>query len=272
MAHQAAVRKVQGVAELSDEVLMAYADGALSPADQQRVAAILEDRPDYAEKVKRFRESQALLRDSLGALDQSIPAEWVEQIRRAPIAATATVTDLAGARAIRTGAKPSAARSSWLPVAMAAAISLMIGAIGGWVIKPRAMSATDGAEVVAQGTVRSVLEGGVSGAVAEIAGGGGATVKPIATFKAKDGRYCRQYEIDRAGSDTIEGIACRTGSGGNWQVRYHADKTATAAGRRMAPAEGRPQKPIDAAVASLAAGGNLDAAEEARIMRDGWKP
>ena len=49
------------VAEISDELLMAYADGALDPADRATVEAALQQHPQYREKVEKV-QSDAQIR------------------------------------------------------------------------------------------------------------------------------------------------------------------------------------------------------------------
>lgn len=80
------------------------------------------------------------------------------------------------------------------------------------------------------------------------------SVTATATFRAGDGRWCRQYRL----TGTIEGagIVCRTG--GEWQSVARADSsdsTGTLAAERQ----------------RLAAGGDLSTNEEAAVIADGWR-
>ena len=46
------------MADLSDEVLMAYADGLLNPAERASVEASIREHPEYQQKVERFRATR----------------------------------------------------------------------------------------------------------------------------------------------------------------------------------------------------------------------
>ncbi len=131
------------VAELSDETLMAFADGALDAVERRRVADILVDRPDLREKVRAFeRTSLPIQRAYDGIFEAPVPANLIEMVRRMPIgAAPVPVADLAAARqarkvqsAHRSGHAAAGAgrRLSWQATAMAASLCLVLGAGAGW--------------------------------------------------------------------------------------------------------------------------------------------
>ena len=57
------------VSVVSDEVLMAYADGALDPAEREAVEAIIERHPECRQKVEKYRATlaplQSLFRETI---------------------------------------------------------------------------------------------------------------------------------------------------------------------------------------------------------------
>ena len=95
---------------LLDEELHAYADNQLSRERAEEIAAVLAREPALAARVAEIRRQNAQLRD---ALDPWLAEPLPEKL----VAAAAS-----GARK----------RSQWLPVALAAAASLVLGVGLGW--------------------------------------------------------------------------------------------------------------------------------------------
>src|SRR5262245_50400212 len=128
------------VSVVSDEVLMAYADGALDPAERIAVEAALHRHPEYRQKVEKYQATgapiQALFRettriDHLGHLIDQI--RWAEL---APAPATlrpAEVRRLPQGRVVP-GRRPPLQQS--YRVAIAASVALLFGAALGWMLQP----------------------------------------------------------------------------------------------------------------------------------------
>jgi len=96
---------------LSDEELHAYADNQLAGERASEVAAALAREPASAARVSEIRRQNALLRDALDPwLAEPLPRELLSA-------------------AARSAARP---RRRWLPAALAAAASLVLGIGLGW--------------------------------------------------------------------------------------------------------------------------------------------
>ena len=268
------------MAELSDELLMAYADGELEPVERRRVEALLADSPELQDKVRRFEMTRLPLQQAYDpVLREAVPSALVDLIRRSAVDRGA-VADLARERAARVSSKAvrpeplsGSARSSasWRPVALAASVGLMIGAAGAWFGKPAERGPASSA-LVAEGIVRHALETGRSGEIVRSSSADLAEVKPVVTFRSKDQQFCRQYELGRSGVAQFEGVACRQAAGA-WEIKFHAEKAPRVAGPgKIAPAGSRQPSALDAQVERVIDGGILDPAEEQRTIEGRWKP
>ena len=159
--------------------------------------------------------------------------------------------------------------SIWKYTSIAASIGLFIGCASGWYAgasskaSGAASSLVAGAGFRAVGSVRNVLETASSGVAAVITlGEADARITPVATFRSKDQRFCRHYEIDSAGK--YEGVACRSASGA-WDILYHGKVVAKSMTEGARPAGS------DTAIDTIIDGGVFGAAEEQKLIKEGWK-
>jgi len=178
--------------------LMAYADGELAPEEAAELEAELARRPELARRLRRYRESAALLR-------AAFPIEPV------PPALEARVRALARRAAWRRRGR------RLLPLAAALALGLVMGQGLRW---------DDGG--AGDGELARVLSRVPSGMVGE------GEILPTASYRTPEGVWCRSFE--RATPAGVRaGIACRTEEGG-WRLRLWAELPAAAGG--YAPASG----------------------------------
>jgi surface antigen len=278
------------VAELTDETLMAYADNELAPAERQQVAAILAGRPEFVEKVRRFERTRLPLQRAFDeVLHAPVPADLLERVRR-PTPQPVSLADFAAQRRPRQvaagmvaldAATKSGLASSWKPMALAASLSLLIGGAAGWYGRSlEAGGQSAGASQIslasgvhADGAMQLALDSRASG----IAPGAQANttnaigVKPVATFRSRDQRYCRQYELTTGSAAQYDGVACRNAAG-TWDIVFHAEAMKRTAGSgNLAPAGADGSNAIDAAIERLIDGGILDPHEEQGVLAGKWK-
>ncbi|HEU0159731.1 MAG TPA: hypothetical protein VFR00_10475 [Hyphomicrobiaceae bacterium] len=275
---------------VSDEVLMAFADGALDPAERDAVEALLQRHPECRQKVEKFRTTlsplQNLFRETI-RIDHLGPL--IDQIRRADLAAGQTSPRTAEVRQLPQARPTRAPRHPWhqhYPMALAASLALLIGAALGSLLQPRATSSvptagfiggSDG-QLTAQGPLQELLEHTARGIPvrAELAAGGTWELETAFTFRRSgDQQPCRRYELRSTAQEHFAGFACR-GKDGQWAVQAHLKLQAMPAnpGPGYAPASG---PNVDAANAALeaairvASGGKVypDAEEKAAIVA-GW--
>jgi anti-sigma factor RsiW len=270
------------VADLSDEILMAYADDALDPAEQAGVEAAIEKRPDYQLKVAKFRATRKPVQQAINdqvKIDRFAPL--VARIRgdeRRTIAAGdkgARIFTLPGAR-VRT--LSTAPRTQW-PTAIAAALALLIGGGLGWFTRGVATPglpasptfvAFSAGDLVAEGALANVLETARSGAALGTRAGDGAwQLKTSFSFHAA-GSPCRRYEMSNEAIGRFGGYACRSRDG-RWLV--HAQMTLDKkgpGGTGFTPAAGDDDAALDSAIRAAMDGDVLRSEEEAQLIADRW--
>lgn len=243
---------------IDDERLMAYADGALSADEAAEVERAVAEDEALATKVAAFADSRTMAKRALGAappvsdkLAATIRAmAEADATRRQGPAGSAQVIDLASRR--RTV-------PFWqLPIA--ASVALAVGVFGGWVGKP----ATGDSDRIA---VAAIEEGALVEALAAVKSGGqteignGATFTAIASFRDGDGQFCREFEHDRAGGDTVVAVACRTEE--TWSVRF---AVASAASDDTGYAPASSLDTLDAWLSATEAGAPMSEDEEAAAL------
>ena len=205
--------------KLDDETLMAYADGALGPEEAAAVRAALAADPEAAADVDRFRESARLVRAAFDdTLAEPVPPTLERRVRAAARAAEAE----------RHALDALVRRRGRRPLALAASVALLLGLGIGSRLSP-------GAGDEALPGLGDALAGTASGVHASLPDG--ATLTPLATFRDRDGRWCRQF-ARAADGRTGEGVACRDAEGG-WRLAFLVPD-GTAAGRDYAPAGEEP--------------------------------
>ncbi len=234
-----------------DEIkLMAYADGELSPEDAAIVEAYLARSPAAAEKVARMQAARARLKSAYQAVsDGEVPAR-LSAILRAP---TAQVVDLSAKRT----AVPM--RNWGLQHFGAIAASLVAGFVIAALLfagLERGLVAERGGALVAAAALDDALTHQATADAGPIAIG--------VTFKDAGGAWCRTF-----GGEMIAGLACRDGNEWSIKTLIAADKADAAAGYRLAASATAPE--ILAAVEARIDGEPLDAEEEAKALRAGWR-
>ncbi|WP_299554754.1 hypothetical protein [uncultured Tateyamaria sp.] len=193
---------------VSDEELMAYADGALNGTDHARVAEAVMQNPDLRLRLDAFERSAKMARDAMPLTD--VPDALQDRINAAIAAETATL-DPAEARVVPFKRMSSTGRSAWFG-AIAASVLLGIG-VGVFLLDPAENEpvAFDLAPVV------STLETAASGTSIERHG---IDTRLIASFEAADGAFCREFEAKLKDRSDLIGVGCRTATG--WELRFAA--------------------------------------------------
>ena len=96
----------------------------------------------------------------------------------------------------------------------------------------------------------------------------GETLIPVLSFRAGDGRYCREY-IRRGGREDGTGIACRDSE--SWQVEAFVAGTGPIPdGGRIEAASGANPAALEATYARLKASDPLNGEKEKQAISDSW--
>lgn len=272
------------MADLSDETLMAFADGELEPGARARVEALLAARPGLRDRLAVFEATgRSLAGHFRSSMEEPVPARLLAVVAgRASGRNDTSSPTPAQVVPLRNGARlgrmietaPARGR-----VALAAAVALAIGVTAGWgmhralVSRPTGgMLAVDGGRIVASGVLQSALEGAASGTRGAASGetATGHQIRMRLTFKGRGQGFCRHYEIAAGDGSGFAGIGCRD-EAGRWHIRLHApaairpagaDRTITASGADAA---------VGAMVEQMVEGDAFGPAEEAELIRRHWR-
>lgn len=252
--------------KITDELLSAYIDDALSAQERERVAAAVAADPALAERVAALNQVDAMLRSASARIDaQPMPAA-VEALLRAPSAASDTVVPFTPRRR----EMPAFNRFA---VPIAASVALAIGLFGGRSLAPVAPQEAPVIAAIAPGSgLHRLLETGRSGSVRPVAANVTADVKY--SFQTSDGDYCRELDItDEA--RLIRAVACREPEGDaaapEWRIRLASVQRATGKADGYQTAAAGDDAAFDGAVTSIMSGDALSPDDERRLILSDWQ-
>ncbi len=197
--------------KLTDEILMAYVDGELEDKQAGEIREAIKTDPEVLKRVDIFRDSSAMLQDIYDApLKEAVPNRLVKTVMNFK-------TDKPSPGLLERVAAFFRMPPSWKPAyVLTAAVALLIGTAAGYLAANIPQSDQKHYAVTLNGGDFSRgMETTASGQFFAV-GDRGIQVMPVATFRDKSNRYCRQYEVV-AGQDKntliAQGIAYRDKSG-----------------------------------------------------------
>jgi len=237
------------MSHISEEELMAFADGALQDARAQEVAALVAGDPALAAKVERLRAGATALRGAFaGQLDLETPQRLRAIVERP--------TNVAVFR------PRSIAAPVWTSVAAAAAclaVGFGIGRFNG--AGPTLFEMRANHALVAASDLYGALEHSPSGARI-------GDVRVALTFPQANGGYCRVFRIDRGDKAATAGLACKDHD--DWSVVALGEASAGVSHGAMAPAGADIPEAVLQAAADRQGGDALNAEAEASALRAHW--
>lgn len=208
---------------ISDEMLMAFADGELAPAEQGEIEAALAEDETLAERLAVFLDT----RDSLAAtmkplIDEPVPAALQASVVTAIATAREKQTVLPGPDetivAFRPRAStpvprsPGASMSSPWAMALAASVVGIVVGLGGFLLGQSTAVAPEGTSLALNEALETVPSGGDRDLPVT-----GESLHMIASFRNAEGHLCREYELKAAAAVTTA-VACHGPAG--WQTRF----------------------------------------------------
>lgn len=204
--------------EITDETLMALADGELPDDEARQVGMAVERDADLQARLRIFTETRDLLR--AGAATGSVPGApgaardpLIARIRAATAAATVAAPAGAG---MAPAPPPPAANLDRRPlVALAASLALAVVGLGWW-------WQSGGPQAALPPTHLAALDSLASGETQALPDGPSLTM--IASYLGGAGDLCREYET-RSGNTVTIRIACR--ADGGWDARFAEEITAS---------------------------------------------
>ncbi len=253
---------------------MAYADNELSPMEQARVALALDTRPDLQERVRQFELTRRLIQGAFdammddpryGTLPPAIHRVAPKPDNKREYGSIVSMPARRSTSAHVAKRWPAHSSTRGQALAMAASLSLLLGGAVGWIghttysnRAPHTVSVdlASPAMALADGSLRLALETRASGDPVSDAASPSLNARAVATFRSRDRRYCRQYELAN-NNGQFEGLACRDASG-RWEIQHHARASTGKIGRHtLAPAGAGASQGLDGMIDHMIEGGNL---------------
>ena len=232
---------------ISEETLMAFADGELPADEVQRVAAALDADPALARKLDRMRRAKEALKGAFaGQLDLETPARLLAPFASLPRRGASVI------------AFPQTARRPLYLLAAAACAALVFLTGRASVGDGATMFARADGAIVARGDLDKALDGQAAGANA------GARIQIAMSIPDEGGGYCRVFRLEAS-----TGLAC--GEAGQWRIDALAASDSATDASGYATAAGELPEIILNAANQRRAGDPLDADAERRAMREGWR-
>ncbi|MFN0218592.1 MAG: anti-sigma factor family protein [Hyphomicrobium sp.] len=263
----------------NDDVLNAYADGALDSAKAAEVEAYLNSDAEARAFVERIRRIDKLAAQAYAnPIFERPPQRLVDAIMTSPqrLPETSKVIELA--RRGSSGRTPPDRRL--LPFAAMLALATGLGLTYAMLSGSRLDSNVLVAGPVASGSpLAELLEKGRSGdakSIVDAAQSDGRVASVVSTFRDKTNRYCREIELkpDAAEAEPISAsIACRSGEG-SWTIEGSVAiaKSGGTGSPGFEPSGSENVEPLASLLTSLGAGPALDSSRENAAVQSGWPP
>ena len=268
------------MSEITDEMLMAFADGQLAAADRRRVAGYIATRPEARARVEMFKKTGA----ELGTLFNQALVKPMPEKMLAAINATPSVPRLAPLpqKASIMSSIFESIFPSWPTLITSGAFvaTLVIGAVIGSQWRPpqptaiqwQNIVALNEGRILAKDNFREGLEKTPLGShIGLNTGSSHIELTPVMTFERKGGGYCRQYNLANSAGALMAGVSCRN-SAGDWTVEVQSE---IARGnhdpKNVGIAGGTPSRIVDKAVDKLIKGDVFSKETEAAILAGNWQ-
>jgi hypothetical protein len=275
------------VNEMSDEMLMAYADGELDAADCKLVEAYLAANPAGVQRLQAFTRTGRGLGELYAApMNEPVPSRLIDAVMTTSPFSKRSTAPAGFADRLRSVFEQSFGGPAFWPAVAAVSCGLAVGVATGWNLSGVSLPSgparsweqslvvdTGPAGLIAGQDLRRGLDGTASGTTSKLGNGATAVaMKPVMTFHAKSGAACRQFDLEAPTGQRTAGVGCRQPTG-EWRIEILATADAGRAagtGSGIAPA-GRVASPaIDAAVDRLIQGVPLGLEDESKLIGQRW--
>jgi anti-sigma factor RsiW len=253
---------------ISDETLMAYADGELDAAARAAVESAMREDPQIERRVAAHRTLRRKLQTAYSAeLSEAIPERLLTAARGATSPQGSKIVNLQDARAAMERHK---LRARPLPTQWRTAGTIAASVIAGvglgffmWGHTQSPLMRSAGGALVARGQLAQALSNQLAAQQSQ-----SSAVQIGVSFRAKSGDYCRTFAL--SGAVSPSGLACR--HDGEWQVQALTQEPGTVSGSEYRTAGSAMSATIMKSVEGQIAGEPLDQAGETAARRQGWNP
>lgn len=248
---------------ISDETLMAFADGELDEATRRVVEQAVRQDPALAEKVRRHKALRMNVFNAFAStLDEEVPQRLHAAVR------SGKVVHLDSVRQLRPPPPPPPVadkrRWSWTEWGALAA-TLVVGVLAG-TIGAKGLGGDDqlagfdnsAGMLTAQGKLAHALSQQLASAAAA-----DPNVKVGISFVSKEGGYCRSFMLP-----STAGLACRNGA--EWRIPVLTNGAMGAATEYRQAGSALPAAVLEA-IDERIVGQALDANAERVAQKNGWK-
>jgi hypothetical protein len=242
---------------ISDEVLMAYADGELDSKTRAEVESAMATDPQVARRVAEHKALRNTLRATYDpVLDEPIPGRLLDAARAPKGRTTSNVIP------IRRRRQPRMPLPYWGAIAASFVVGVLVWHFGSELYSPEAVVERDG-QLLASGALDKALSTQlVRDQQAQSA------VQIGVSFRSKNGSYCRTFQLHQA--DKLAGLACR--DQGKWKLEVLAQNEASPGGHpEFRPAGSSLPPAIARAVDEAIEGEPLDAQGEELAKAGEWE-
>jgi anti-sigma factor RsiW len=279
------------VAKLSDETLMAYADGELPTVERARVATILAGDAASRARLAMFTATgKSLAEQFTTPMDEPVPQHLLDLVLGGKPPADTLPAAVATPRMPSVRREPgfaarlmqffTASQPRW-QLALGCSTALLIGLGSGWALhrapvgqgQAQALASLADGRLLAQGALLRVLESAPTGQqVALDSRQSIATIQARLTFRSRQQEFCRHYELAVRDGGHFAGIGCR-GSDGRWQVQLHTQIAASRMPKgQTVPAGNDASTDLAALLDRMIDGDALGGPEEAALIAKQWRP
>jgi hypothetical protein len=252
---------------ISDETLMAYADGELDAAVRAAVELAMREDPQIEKRVAAHRTLRRKVQAAYSAeLSEGIPERLLTAARAATSTHGSKVVNLQHARAAmeRSRSRARPLPTQWRTAGTVAA-SLIAGVGLGffmWGQTEAPLMRSTGGALVARGQLANALSNQLAAEQSR-----SSAVQIGVSFRTKSGDYCRTFAL--TGAVSPSGYACRHGE--EWQVQALTQEPGTVGDSDYRTAGSAISATILKSVEGQIAGEPLDQAEERAARRRGWR-
>jgi hypothetical protein len=252
---------------ISDETLMAYADGELDAAARAAVESAMREDPQIEKRVAAHRTLRRKVQAAYSTeLSEGIPERLLTAARGATATQGSKVVNLQDARAAMERHK-SHARPLPTPWRTAGTIAASVIAGVGlgffmWGRTESPLMRSAGGALVARGQLAEALSNQLAADQSR-----SSAVQIGISFRAKSGDYCRTFAL--SGAVSPSGLACRHGE--EWQVQALTQGPGAVVDSDYRTAGSAMSAAILKSVEGQIAGEPLDQAGERAARQRGWR-
>ena len=270
---------------LSDELIITYLVGDLSPAEQKLITDAARLDSELREQINALRKT----RETFAPRAEPTKKDSSDELHvlfikglSSPDTADGKPLSQNRPRAKRMRRSPRSyvlpSRLSW-SYAAAVMAALFVGFVGHTLLNrigsDREFSSNEpiivrNGEVFASNGLRQALELTPNGKRSV----GGRTVNyivPLLTFKDKQKRFCREYDMAVAKGSHFSGVACRS-QDGHWQIQLHVvTKSSAASSETFSPASNGAVEIVELMSEQMRVGKALNKSEVETSLKTGWQ-